>query len=52
MNKKKREYEAEQNAAPTVNEEDSYGEDATEEEVEEGGSTRVTRLMNEYPSGE
>ena len=52
MNKKKRDHETEQNVAPTVNEEDSYGEDATEEEVEHGDTTRVTRLMNEYPSGE
>ncbi|KGX90794.1 hypothetical protein [Pontibacillus marinus] len=52
MNKKKRDYDTEETVAPTVNEEDSYGEDATEEEVEKGDSTRVTRLMNEYPSGE
>lgn len=38
--------------APTVNEEDSYGVKATEEEVDKGDSTRVVRLRNEYPSGE
>lgn len=52
MNKKKRGNETEETVAPTVNEEDSYGEDATEDEIVNDDSTRVTRLMNEYPSGE
>ncbi|WP_202595686.1 hypothetical protein [Pontibacillus yanchengensis] len=33
--------------APTMNEEDSYGEDATQEEIEHGESTKVTRIIND-----
>jgi hypothetical protein len=34
-------------AAPTYDEEQSFGEDATEEEVKNGESTMVTRLVND-----
>ncbi len=33
--------------APTNDEEYSYGEDATQSEVEHGDSTKVTRLVND-----
>ncbi|MBP3950432.1 hypothetical protein [Bacillus suaedae] len=37
--------EPNQKVAPTIDEEDSYGQDATEEEIREGDSTTVTRLV-------
>ncbi|WP_202406380.1 hypothetical protein [Pontibacillus yanchengensis] len=49
MEPKKRKSDSleDEKVAPTMNEEDSYGEDATEEEVEHGNSTKVTRLVND-----
>ncbi|WP_163538968.1 hypothetical protein [Gracilibacillus sp. YIM 98692] len=50
---KKRRALTEKNVAPTVNEEDSYGEDATNDEVRKGESTKVTRLVyDEYDASE
>lgn len=49
---KRKKFDEDNKVAPTVNEEESYGVHATEEDVEKGESTRVVRLRNEYPSGE
>ncbi|WP_449354046.1 hypothetical protein ACUL41_11655 [Virgibacillus natechei] len=53
MDKKKRKQRADSVAAPGIDEEDSYGEKATKAEVEQGESTKVTRLVNdEYDASE
>lgn len=53
MDKKKRKQRADSVAAPGMDEEDAYGEKATRAEVEQGESTRVTRLINdEYDPSE
>ncbi len=47
MNMRKRtpNLSKENNVAPTYDEEQSFGEDATEEEVKNGEATMVTRLV-------
>jgi hypothetical protein len=45
MRKRTPNLSKENNVAPTYDEEQSFGEDATEEEVKNGESTMVTRLV-------
>ncbi|MBM7553549.1 hypothetical protein [Thalassobacillus pellis] len=51
MDRKTKRQLTDKKAAPTSNEEDSYGENATKSEIEQGESTKVTRLVyDEYDS--
>jgi hypothetical protein len=52
--KEKNPYTSEKRkVAPTYDEEQSFGEDATEEDVRHGDATMVTRLVNdEYDPSE
>ncbi|WP_240375015.1 hypothetical protein [Bacillus piscicola] len=44
MSKKKQTMDTSEKVAPTMDEEDSYGRDATQEEIKNGESTKVIRL--------
>lgn len=54
MDKRKRKREIDRDVtAPGIDPDDSYGEPATEAEIEKGESTRVTRLKyDEYEPSE
>jgi hypothetical protein len=53
MRKRHPHLSKESKAAPTYDEEQSFGEDATEEEVKQGEATMVTRLVyDEYDPSE
>ncbi|MEC5425958.1 hypothetical protein QGM71_21125 [Virgibacillus sp. C22-A2] len=54
MDKRKGSSHKNKNAAPGIDEEDSYGTKATNSEIQKGDSTRVTRLINDEldPSGD
>ncbi|SFE43213.1 hypothetical protein [Alteribacillus iranensis] len=53
MNDRKNNGVNRQKVAPTMNEEESDGRDATKEEIEKGDSTTVTRLtLDEYDTSD
>ncbi|MGJ9382192.1 hypothetical protein [Salipaludibacillus sp. CF4.18] len=47
MDKERDTEENDKKVAPTLDEEDSYGEDATQSDIDHGDSTKVTRLIND-----
>lgn len=47
MDKKREKEDDDKKVAPTLDEEDSYGKDATQSEIDHGDSTKVTRLIND-----